>query len=182
VTSPAAVANLGLADQRYNSALEFDISGVSPSIGPKDGTSETKIALRIAANWLIALRHHDLGKLQALSAFPFSTRNTATEAGCSDQTIDAADGIADALHCLMDDSLLAEQWQDLERQHHTLLAEPLRTESAPAWAARWLGEAGGHSTLVFVDVPGNGVAFHFIFTVYGDAVRSLWKDVEFDPT
>lgn len=133
-------------------------------------------AVRIATEWLGALRARERARLQKLAAVPFELEELVEHSKCEAKRAEKPDDVPAALECLLLDDLLMEE---LAAQPAPV-TEVVGASELPPWAAKLKG--GSYpGELVQVRLPGDGVSYQFLILATSAGVRRVWKFVEYDP-
>jgi hypothetical protein len=158
-------------------SLSQDVKSPSaPLEQTNDRTPSKSEAVRIATDWVNALRVGDRAKLQALAVVPFEIEELVEYPKCKPKRTDKPASVPDTLDCFLSDKLLMEE---LAAQPEPV-TEAVSESELHAWATKLKG--GSHpGQLVQVLLPGNGVSYEFLILTTALGVKRVWKFVEYDP-
>lgn len=133
-------------------------------------------AVRVATEWLGALRARDRVGLTKLADVPFELEELVEHPKCEAKRAEHREDVPGALDCLLSDDLLME----------TLASQPapvtevVRAGDLPPWAAK-LKERSSKDQLVQIRLPGDGVSYQFLILSTTLGVKRVWKFAEYDP-
>lgn len=132
-------------------------------------------AVRIAGDWLSAMRSRDRAKLQTLADVPFELQELVQYPKCETKRAEKREDVVAALDCLLSDDLLMEE---LGKQPAPV-TEAIGIADLPPWAATQKDriEPG---QLVQIRLPGDGVSYQLLLLTAKASVKRVWKFAEYD--
>jgi hypothetical protein len=170
-TRRLTVASFNREDARFEIYLRVVDGGVRGVW--KSGVSGAW-AIKLAVEWLDALRNRDIKRMAQVTNYPLELCDTRREALCGKRVAKDSDALAKTVECLFKGELL----------HRALVESPASgfsasapSESPPNWVEPWWREKE-HRALQRVGTmvsTAEGYEFDFQILVAREGVRTVWK-------
>jgi hypothetical protein len=172
-TTPSRIVTAEFS--RNDSRAEFDLSIVDGGVrGVWKSGVDGSWAIKLATDWIEAVRTRDLERLARVTAYPFELRDSGRDAGCGRRLVKARADLAKAVDCLFRSDQLHRAMTDTAASGFVAYEadSPLANWIEPWWREN---EHNGLQRVMTMVATTEGYEYDFQLLMGRDGIRVAWK-------